>query len=94
MAENASGLDLDRRHLSDGLHVEAVVGEFVTDFVVISNDHDLDDDLWDGEFQSKFKFEQIPTHIRLLLSPEASVERIQFTDGEEALLEQFAQDVQ
>lgn len=47
MAENAGGLHFDGRHLGDGLHVKAVVGEFVTDFIVVGDDHDLDDDLWD-----------------------------------------------
>lgn len=55
MAENAGGLDFDGSHLGDGLHVETVVGELVTDFVVVSDDHDLDDDLWDGKFQSEFE---------------------------------------
>lgn len=47
MAENAGGLDFDGCYLGDGLHVEAVVGELVTDLIIVGDDHDLDDDLRD-----------------------------------------------
>lgn len=53
MAENAGGLNFDGCHLGDGLHVETVVGELITDLVVVGNDHDLDDDLRDQKSSIK-----------------------------------------
>lgn len=76
MAENAGGLHFDGCHLSDGLNVEAVIGELVTDFVVVSDDHDLDNDLRDEIYNQNANIGRILTHIRFLLRAEASVERI------------------